>query len=114
MAIQLFLNLNGLKYYGNIPEKPENPSGRVEEYALSSDDIELFVEDIDSLDAACNALLDFGDVEYFNAEKCGKLSEWIRERLEQPVSARYREILETLMNYCERAIALNTGVVIKL
>lgn len=114
MAIQLFLNLNGLKYYGDIPEKPENPSGRVEEYALSSDDIKLFMKDIGSLDAACNALLDLGDVDYFNAEKCGKLSEWIKERLEQPVSARYREILETLMSYCERAIELNTGVVIEL
>lgn len=114
MAIQLFLNLNGLKYYGNIPEKPENSSGMIEEYALSSDDIKLFIKDIDSLDVACNALLDLGDVDYFNAEKCRKLIEWIRERFKQPVSARYREILETLMGYCERAIELNTGVVIEL
>jgi len=114
MAIRLFLDLNDLKYYGDIPEKPESSLGRVEEYPLSSDDIKLFIKDIDSLDAACNDLLDFGDVDYFNAEKCGKLREWIRERLEQPVSARYREILETLMSYCERAIELNTGVVIEL
>ncbi len=114
MAIQLFLDLNDLRYYGDIPEKPENPFGRIEEYSLSFNDIKMIMEDIDSLDAACNALLDLGDVDYFNAEKCGKLREWIRERLEKPVSARYREILETLMGYCERAIELNTGVVIEL
>ena len=114
MAIQLFLDLNDLKYYGDIPEKPENSFGRVEEYSLSSDDIKLLMEDIDSLDAACNALLDLGDVDYFNAEKCEKLREWISGRLEKTASTRYREILETLKGYCDRAIELNTGVVIEL
>ena len=114
MAIQLFLDLNGLKYYGDIPEKPENSYGRVEEHALSSDDIRMFMEDIDSLNATCNALLDLGDVDFFNAEKCGKLRKWIGERFEKPISARYREILEVLKNYCDRAIDLNTGVVIEL
>lgn len=67
MAIQLFLDLNDLKYYGDIPEKPESSFGRVEEYSLSSDDIKLLMEDVDSLATACNALLDLGDVDYFNA-----------------------------------------------
>ena len=114
MAIQLFLDLNELNYYGDIPEIPDNPVGRVEEFALSMEDIELFKGDIDAIDSACNALLDIGDVDYFNAEKCEKLKTWIAERLKKDSPPRYREILEEINGYCERAISLNTGVVIEL
>lgn len=114
MSIQLFLRLDGLDYYGDIPEEPEDSNGIVEEYPLSSGDIKMILNDIDSIDDACNALLDYGDVDFFNCEKCAKLKEWIDERLKKTMEPRYRELLNVLNDYCTRAIELNTGVVIEL
>ncbi len=114
MVIQLFLHLDGLKYYGDIPEKPENFDGIVEEYPLSVSDIKMLLNDVDSIDTACDVLLDYGDVDYFNCEKCAKLKEWIDCRLKSTLEPRYREILDVLKEYCSRAIEYNTGVVIEL
>lgn len=114
MSIQLFLCLDGLDYYGDIPEMPEDPNGIVEEYPLSSDDINMLISDIDSIDSACNALLDYGDVDFFNCEKCKKLNDWIDNKLKDSIEQRYRKILEILKDFCNRAIELNTGVVIEL
>lgn len=114
MSIQLFLRLDGLDYYGDIPEKPDDSNGIVDEYALSSNDIKMILNDIDSIDDACDVLLDNGDVDFFNCEKCAKLKEWIDNRLKIAMEPRYRKILEVLKDYCIRAIELNTGVVIEL
>ncbi len=78
------------------------------------DDAELFESDIDDIDRVCGALLDIGDVEFFNADKCVKLSDWITERLKQPLSPRYQNLLGVLKEYCQQAIQLGTGVYIDL
>ena len=114
MAIRLFLDLNNLEYYGYIPEIPANPEGRIEEFKFVENDEEFFEQDIDEIDSVCNALLDLYDVEFFNAEQCALLSNWIEERINKPIEPRYKEILEVLNNYCKRAVTLNTGVVIEL
>lgn len=114
MSIQLFLSLDGLDYYGDIPEIPEDYNGIVEEYPLSSEDIKMLLCDIDSIDTACDVLLDFGDADFFNREKCEKLNEWIDNRLKNTIAPRYRETLEVLKDCCNQAIELNTGVVIEL
>ena len=72
-----------------------------------------FLENIDEIDNKCDAF-DYGDIDYFDAQKCVILMEWIEERLQKSITARYREILEILKDYCNRAIELNTGVVIEL
>ena len=114
MAIQLFLDLNNLEYYGYIPEVPDNSEGRIEEFHFINGDEDYLKDDIDEIDSICGALLDIGDVDYFNCEKCAKLKDWVDERLQKPVVPRYREILGVLRDYCQRAIALKTGVVIEL
>ena len=116
MEFVLFLDLNGLDYYGYIPEIPDNPIGRVEIFPLTNqwDDVDLFMNDLHEINEQCDALLDYGDVDFFNYEKCVKLKKWIVERLNKPIDTRYRELLEVLNGYCERAIELKTGVVIDL
>ena len=114
MSFQLFLRLDGLNYYGDIPEIPEEPNEMVEEYFLSFEDIKMILNDIDSIDDYCNALLDYGDVEFFDCEKCKKLNEWIDRRVKDEIEPRYLEILKALETYCSRAIELNSGVVIEL
>jgi len=93
-----------------------NPS--VEYYILENDfdDVDLFFDDgaIDEIAERCNSLIGYGEEDYFNAEQCKILSKWIEERLLKPVVPRYKEMLEVLKDYCQRAIELNTGVYIDL
>jgi hypothetical protein len=42
------------------------------------------------------------------------LESWIINRLAQPASLRYHELLEILRDYCHRASELKTGVYIDL
>ena len=116
MEFVLFLDLNNLDYYGYIPEIPKDPDGRVEIFPLQNqwDDVELFMNDLPEIDERCDALLDYGDVDYFDCNKCAILREWIVERLNKPIDARYQELLGILKGFCERAIELKTGVVIDL
>ena len=111
-----FLDLDNLDYYGDIPEIPKNRDGRVEVFPLNNqwEDADLFLDDLDEIDRRCDALLGYGDVDFFNSEKCVKLKAWIDERLQKPIIERYRELLEVLRSFCERAIVLQTGVVIDL
>ena len=72
------------------------------------------LEDVDDLDNKCNALLDYGDVDYFDTVKCIKLNDWIKERLTKPIDDKYRQALEVLKSYCEHAIELKTGIMVEL
>ena len=56
----------------------------------------------------------FGDVVYFDTEKCIKLNDWIKERLTEPIDDKYRQALEVLKSYCEHAIELKTGIMVEL
>ena len=114
MVIRLFLTLEGLNYYGDIPEVPSDRTDCMEEISLNNDDIELFCKDIDSLNSACNSTLDKGDVDFFDVQKCMHLRRWIAQRMTLPLSVRYETILIKLDEYCQRAIELKTGVVIEL
>lgn len=116
MRFVLFLDLSNLKYYGHIPEIPENQNGRVEIYSLENqwEDVDYFADDLMEIDDACDAFIDYGDVDFFNASQCVQLSNWIQKRMQQPIESRYKEMLTILYEYCEKAIKLNTGVVIDL
>ena len=117
MHFILFLTFEGISFsvYGPYVENPESDR-RVNYYKLVNnwDDIDLFYDDINDINNTCGALLGYGDLDYFNASKCAKLEKWIEERLHKPLVPRYKEILETLKDYCHRAVELNTGVMIDL
>lgn len=115
MYFALFLNLEGLNYYGHIPEIPKTTE-KVILYELKNgwDDADLFADDLDEIDDRCNALIDCGDVDYLNSAQCALLEAWIEERLRKQITPRYQELLEVLMSFCHRAVELNTGLLIDL
>ncbi len=118
MEFQLFLSLDGLEWseYGPISKKPyrEDPNVRCYVFENGLDDADLFFPDIEKINERCNSLLDYGDVEYFDDRKCSILKDWITERLTRPLDSRYRELLCILIDFCEEAINLKTGVYIDL
>ncbi len=114
MIYQLILSLEGLDYYGDIPEAPYESGPNVEVYKFKMEDWPLFRDDfIEPVDKLCDVLLDYGDVDYFNAEKCKLLHGWLTERLEKPIVPRLEELYRKLDEFTLRAIDLNTGVVVE-
>lgn len=107
----LFLDLNNIDYYGYIPEIPKDSTGRVEIFPLQNqwDDVELFMDDLSEINERCDALLDYGDVDYFDSKKCVKLREWIVERLNKPIVEKYNELLEILKKFVTEQSNLKRG-----
>ena len=117
MWFVLFLDLNNLEYYGYMPEIPKDRDGRVEIYRfdVAREDWDLLLDDfIAPVCNLCNALIDIGDVDFLNADKCKKLKSWLEERLQRDVSETLKPIYEKLLEFSSRAIELNTGVEIEL
>ena len=117
MNFTLFLTFQDVHQglIGPYVDSPETDN-RVEYYHLSGewDDVDLFYDDLSVIDNKCNALLDYGEADYFDASKCILLKSWIEERLTQEIVPRYKELLEVLYDFCTRAIELGTGVMIDL
>ena len=119
MHFELFLTFDGVEY-GIMGPHVKNPQtdNRVKYYQLENDwdDVDFFFDDnaIDEIAKRCDSLIGYGDADYFNAEKCKILKDWIDERLRKPAESRYREMLEVLKDYCQQAVELNTGVYIDL
>ena len=117
MRLELFLTLEGAQYYGYIPFfniDDENPQ-RIESYELSKEDEELLDEDfIDPIDRLCNSLIDPGDVDYLNAEQCKLMLDWLEQRLTKPANPRLGTIYRKLVEFANKAIELNTGIVFDL
>ena len=117
MWFVLFLDLNNLEYYGYIPEIPKDREGRVEIYRfdVTREHWDLLLDDfIDPVCNLCEALIDIGDVDFLNADKCKKLKGWLEKRLQRDVPETFKPIYEKLLEFSSRAIELNTGVEIEL
>lgn len=117
MRLKLFLTLKGVQYYGYIPyiEDGEDTTNRIEDYELSEEDENLLDEDfINPIDKLCNALIDPYDVDYLNADQCKLMLTWLQQRIKKPMDPRLEEIYHKLIEYANKAIELNTGIVFDL
>lgn len=67
MELVLVLSLEGLNYYGYIPETFQAKPGQTESFELTEGDEDLLDKDfIGPIDRLCNSLIDPGDVDYLN------------------------------------------------
>lgn len=114
MQMTLFLDLDNLDYYGDIPEIPENEEGRVEIFEVYDkiyDDL-IDKDFIDEVNNLCGTLIDFSDSDFFNKDKCILLKSWLEARLAKDLDPLLKTLYEKLLEYVTRAIELGTGVVI--
>ncbi len=117
MWFVLFLDLNNLEYYGYMPKIPKDREGRVEIYRfdIPREYWDCFEKDfINPVDGQLDALIDIGDVDFLNADKCKKIIEWLDDRLTKPTPPVLKPFYEKLREYSFRAVELNTGVEIQL
>jgi hypothetical protein len=100
-----------------MPKIPKDREGCVEIYRfdVTREHWDLLLDDfIDPVCDLCEALIDIGDVDFLNADKCKKLKGWLEERLQRDVPETFKPIYEKLLEFSSRAIELNTGVEIEL
>lgn len=115
MKLILVLSLEGLDYYGYIPETFRAKPGQTESFELTEEDEDLLYKDfIDPIDKLCDSLIDPGDVDYLNAGQCRLMLGWLERRLKEPVSPRLETIYRKLVEFANKAIELNTGIVFDL
>lgn len=115
MRFDLIKKMDGLEMYGNIPCLPENIGDFGERFVGEESDSWLLLDDfVKGIDEICDNDLDYGDVDYFDVEKCKKIRQWLSKRLQRPMSSRIKYLYEILNNYINEAIDRNTGVVIEL
>ena len=110
--------------YGGIPSIPFEPDERADFYIFDfdffDDDDETYldyfeIEFLAPINRLCETLLDYGDVDYIDAEHCAKLTEWIVAKLESHnLTDHERCFFETLLEYAREAVLLGTGVVVEL
>lgn len=114
MRFQLAKTLDGIKMYGPIYDLGTGGPDKVEEYV--ADDVNNWFLDsmIGRINSACDTLLDDGDVDYINAEKCKKLIETIDELPSNYIPKEFQEIMAVLIDYAQRAIKYNTGIEIEM
>lgn len=115
MELVLVLSLEGLNYYGYIPETFQAKPGQTESFELTEGDEDLLDKDfIGPIDRLCNSLIDPGDVDYLNAEQCKLMLGWFEWRLTEPINPRLEMIYRKLVEFANKAIELGTGIVFDL
>jgi len=115
MTLELIKSFEGLSFYGDIPETFNEPEEKVEKYQLQETDW-LFLNKgfVDPINRLCDSTLDYGDVDFFNKDKCILMKSWLKDKLKQELTERERCLYSRLLDYTERAISLDTGIVIEL
>lgn len=120
MIITLFLDLSKVTHwYGGKPDAAPVDSDNTRAYYSEpefDDDIywplldKYFVNQVDRL---CNALIDYCDPDYLDAGQCKKLSAWLDEQIANPPDKRLPPLYRKIKHYADKAIELNTGIIIE-
>ncbi|MGN0262727.1 MAG: hypothetical protein ACI4B9_07810 [Eggerthellaceae bacterium] len=89
MSFSLVESLDHVGYYGDIPEPLPGYESDFDEFGLEQGDIILLKHDfVDPINKACGTLLDYGDVDYFDASRCKRLCLWLEGRLSRGCDGR--------------------------
>jgi len=116
MKIELIKDMRGMEMYGDIPCLPvEYSENQGERFTGEETDTWLLLEDfVPAIDDICPNDLDYGDVDYFDTEKCLILKSWLEARKKSHLSPRLQAIYRILEQYVDSAIRYGAGVVIEL
>ena len=114
MRFQLAKTLEGLKMYGPIYDFGTGGPEKVEEFFAEDVDDWFLNNVIDKINAACETLLDDGDVDYISPEKCVSLIEVLDEIPDDVIPYELKRPISVLKEYAKRAIEYNTGVEIEM
>jgi len=115
MRLYLAKTLEGLNMYGPIYDLGSGVPDKVEDCVLGYAEQEWFLDNlVDEINAACDTLLDDGDVDFFDVEKCNKLISTLSDIREIKVPEYCEYMIDKLREYAVDAINYNTGIAIEL
>lgn len=116
MRIDFFKTFEGItEFYGDVPESFGLPTSVVETkyYDLEEYWGSIGNEFTDGINKACGTLLDYGDVDFFDAKRCKMLVNHLRAT-KRPKGSSNQEFYDDLLRFAHKAIKLNTGIVVEL
>lgn len=115
MFFSLIKDASNLSMYGHIPEITRATEDEAETYRGDFEDglllCDYLLPEMDKRIKDC--LVDIGDLDYFDKDRCVILREILKEKLEAPPTPRLQELYTILDGYVKRAIELDTGVVLE-
>ncbi len=93
MKYELIKDPSNMEMYGDIPCLPiEYQESEGERFLGEETDSWLLLDDfVSQIDKICPNDLDYGDVDYFDTEKCRILRDWLRERKNSSMSPRLED-----------------------
>ncbi|MDC7301114.1 hypothetical protein [Agathobacter ruminis] len=114
MRFQLAKTLDGIEKYGPVYDLGSGWPDKIEEYVADDVDDWFLNNMVDQINASCETLLDDGDYDYLDAEKCAKLVKLLDNISNEFIPEEYEIPIATLKDYAIRAIHNNTGISIEL
>jgi len=116
MKFEIIRDTRDMEMYGDVPCLPvEYDATQGERFIGEEADSWLLLDDfVPQLDGLCQNDLDYGDVDYFDADKCRILKDWLIERKNRILTARLQVLYQILEGYVDEALEIGTGVVIEL
>ncbi len=115
MRVYVAKTLENMKKYGPVFDLSVESQDRVLSRTFGEDINEWMLEHfIDRLNAECDTLLDNGDYDYLDCEKCRKLLVLLSEEETQSLPDGIQEVFKILKEYASKAIENNTGIAIEM
>lgn len=114
MKVYLAHDLSNLPMYGGVPDLTQEKE-KVVSFEITEEDSNL-IDDlfVDQTNELCEASLDLGDYQYYNASQCALLLEWLNNVSREERMIPLLNFFNKLKVYLQYAIANNTGIAIEL
>lgn len=115
MKVYLAKDITNLPMYGSVPDLTQGDSIVVDSFDISDEEGRYIdAHFVDQTNAICDAALDLGDYQYYDAAQCKLLIGWLEgELMDEDKPVLYTFYIK-LRDYLQYAIDNNTGMAIEL
>ena len=115
MKVYLAKDITNLPMYGSVPDLTQGDSIVADSFDISDEEGHYIdAHFVDQTNAICDAALDLGDYQYYDAAQCKLLLGWLEgELMDEDKPALYTFYIK-LRDYLQYAIDNNTGMAIEL
>ncbi len=99
-------------HYSSSPEYTYVDGENIKEFYFDDEIAKELEKDgfLSEMWSKLDALFDWGDCDYFPAEKCIKFKEWLEQRLKCPASSQLKQVYDAMLKLADLAIKCNTGM----
>lgn len=114
MKVYLAKSLNNVPFYDDEPDLTMLDGSVVDIYDVSDEELEYIKEwFLFSTNKICDSNLDIGDYQFYDIERCRKLSRWLNENATS-CPTELKDFLANMLCFLDRAIESETGIAIEL